>query len=61
MGDNLNLQATIGRGGRDGKVEYSVAIICEGIRMENHIFRQSDSLYLQAKEVMDKIKYRALP
>ena len=60
MGDNLNLQATIGRGGRDGKVEDSVAIICEGIRMENHIFRQCDLLDLQPKEGMDKINYRAI-
>ena len=40
MGDILNLKATIGRGGRDEKIEDSFGIIYEGIRMSNHIARQ---------------------
>ena len=39
MGDILNLKAAIARGERDEKIEDSVGIICESIRMENHIDR----------------------
>ena len=60
IGDILNLQATIGRGERDEKIEDSVGIICEGIRMEKHITIQNSLLYIQAKEGMYKINYRDL-
>ena len=60
MGDILNLKAAIARGERDEKIEDSVGIICDGIRMANRISRQSALLDLQAKEGMDKIKYMAL-
>ena len=60
MGDILNLQVIIGRGGRDEKIEDSVGIICEGIRMSYHISRNIALLDLQAKESTDKIKCKAL-
>ena len=60
MGDVLNLKAIIVRVGRDEKIQYQVGTIYEGIIMANDITRQSDSLDLQDKEGMDKIKYRAL-
>ena len=53
-------QSKIGRGGRDEKIEDSVGIICEGIRMENHIAIQNILLDLQAKEGMDRINCRSL-
>ena len=55
IGDIINLQSIIGRSGRDEEIEDYVGTICGGIRTENNVSRQSDSLYLQAKEVMDKI------
>ena len=60
MGDILNLQAMIGRGRRAEKIENHFGTICEGIRIVNHISRQSASLDLQAKEGMDKTKSRPL-
>ena len=54
MGDVVNLPYTIGRGGRDGKIENNVGIICQGIRMANHIYRQSALLDIKAKEGMKK-------
>ena len=58
MGDVVNLPYTIGRGGRDGKIENNVGIICQGIRMANHIYRQSALLDIKAKEGMKKKSYR---
>ena len=60
MGDVLNLQFMIGRGGRDEERKDQVRTICECIITENLVFRQSDSLGLQAEEGMDKTKYWAL-
>ena len=60
MGEDLNLQAMIVRGGRDEKIYNQVGTIYEGIIMANDITRQSDSLAIQDKEGMDKIMYRAL-
>ena len=60
MGDVLNLQAIIGRCGRDEERKYQVGTICECIIMKNLIFRQSASLGPQAEEGTDKTKYRAL-
>ena len=60
MGDVLNLQSMILRGGRDGEIKYQVGTICECIIMKNLVLRQSASLGLQAEEGMDKIKYRAI-
>ena len=60
MGDVLNLQAMIVRGGRDEKIWNQVGTIYEGIIMANGITRQSDSLDLQDKEGIDKINHRAL-
>ena len=56
----MKLQAKIGRGDRNEEIYDSVGTICGGIRMANHITRQSDSLDLQDKEGMDMIKYRTL-
>ena len=52
MEEIMNLQVTIGRGGRDEEIEDSFGTICGGIRMENHISRKSASFDLQAKEGM---------
>ena len=60
MGDVLNLQAMIGRCGRDEERKDQVGTICEGIITTKLIFRHIDSLGLQAEEGMDKIKYRAI-
>ena len=60
MGDVLNLQAMIGRCGRDEERKYQVGTICECIIMKKLVLRQSASLGLQAEEGMDKTKYRAL-
>ena len=54
MGDILNLQATIGMGGRDEKIEDYVGIIREVIRMANQFYRKSASLDLHPKEGMEK-------
>ena len=59
MGDVLNLQASIGRGGRYGGDEYQLENIWKGIRLANHIAKQGSNLSLQAKEDMDKVKARA--
>ena len=61
MGDVINLQSNIERGGRyEENREDHVGTICEGIRTEKHIARQSASLYIQDKECMNKIKFRAI-
>ena len=60
MGDILILQAITGRGGRDEKIKDYVEIICEGIRTEKKMARQSALLDIKAKEGMEKIKYMDL-
>ena len=50
MVDILNLQATIGRGGMDEKIEDHFGTICEGIIMAEKCFIQSALLYIQDKE-----------
>ena len=60
MVDVLNLQAMIGRCGRDEERKHQVGTICECIIMKKLVLRQSASLVLQAEEGMDKTKYRAL-
>ena len=56
MVDVLNIQASIGRGGRDEGDKDQVGTIWEGIRLTKHIAKQGSKLSLKAKEVMDKLK-----
>ena len=56
MGYALNLQASIGRGGRDEGGEYEVGNIWEGIHLSKHIARKGLTLSIQSKEEMDKVK-----
>ena len=44
MGDVLNLQAYIGRGGRDTGGEDQVRTIWEGIRLAKHIVKQASKV-----------------
>ena len=37
MGDVVNLPYTIGRGGRDGKIENNVGIICQNQNGKSHL------------------------
>ena len=56
MGDMLNLQASIGRGGRDEGGKDKVGNIWEGIHLSKHIARKGLTLSIQSKEDMDKVK-----
>ena len=60
MGDVLDLQASIGRSGKDERGKYKVVTIWEGIRLAKHITKQGSKVVLQAKEDMDKVKDKAL-
>ena len=60
IGDVLDLQASIGRGGRDAEGKDQVRKIREGIRLANHIAKQGSKVALEEKEDTDKFKSRAL-
>ena len=60
MGAVLDLQASIGRSGKDERGKYKVVTIWEGIRLAKHITKQGSKVVLQAKEDMDKVKSRPL-
>ena len=60
MGNVLDLQKSIGRGGRDVGGKYQVVTIWEGIRLAKHIIKKVLKVVLQANEDMDKVKSRDL-
>ena len=60
LGDVLNLQDSIGKGGRYKGGEYQVENIWEGIRLAKHTASQGLIISPKAKEDMDKVKSRTL-
>ena len=60
MVDLLDLQASIGKRGKDAGVKYQVGAIWERICLTKHITKQGSEVTLQAKEEMEKFKSRYL-